>query len=109
MGASMDIVAGKNGSFFAVKGYVGEDIKSSLANITFADYGRYNADETMKKISQSGRSMMEMLGVLAVVGVLSVGGFAMVSKMQASYEANKVMDEISAFVHFSHCQHPLFC
>ena len=49
----------------------------------------------MKKISQSGRSMMEMLGVLAVVGVLSVGGFAMVSKMQASYEANKVMDEIA--------------
>ena len=40
MGASMDIVAGKNGSFFVVKGYVSEDIKSSLANITFADYGR---------------------------------------------------------------------
>ena len=49
----------------------------------------------MKKISQSGRSMMEMLGVLAIIGVLSVGGFAMVSKMQANYEANKVIDEIS--------------
>ena len=49
----------------------------------------------MKKISQSGRSMMEMLGVLAIVGVLSVGGFAMVGKMQANYEANKVMDEIA--------------
>ena len=51
----------------------------------------------MKKISQSGRSMMEMLGVLAIVGVLSVGGFAMVGKMQANYEANKVMDEIADF------------
>ena len=29
-----------------------------------------------KEINQSGRSMIEMLGVLAIIGVLSVGGIA---------------------------------
>lgn len=28
----------------------------------------------MKTISQSGRSMVEMLGTLAIIGVLSIGG-----------------------------------
>ena len=28
------------------------------------------------KINESGRSMIEMLGVLAIIGVLSVGGIA---------------------------------
>lgn len=52
LGVDMDIVAGKNGSFFVVKGYVSEDIKLLLAQLTFADYGRCNAYETMKKISR---------------------------------------------------------
>ena len=30
----------------------------------------------MSKKSQIGRSMIEMLGVLAIIGVLSVGGIA---------------------------------
>ena len=30
----------------------------------------------MKKANESGRSMVEMLGVLAIIGVLSVGGVA---------------------------------
>ena len=29
-----------------------------------------------KKTDQSGRSMVEMLGVLAIIGVLSVGGIS---------------------------------
>ena len=29
-----------------------------------------------KNINESGRSMIEMLGVLAIIGVLSVGGIA---------------------------------
>lgn len=49
------------------------------------------------KSNQLGRSMMEMLGVLSIIGVLSVGGFSMVKKMQNSYNTNKVMEEISAF------------
>lgn len=49
----------------------------------------------MLQNNQSGRSMMEMLGVLAIIGVLSVGGFGMVQKMRTTYNANKVIDEIS--------------
>lgn len=47
--------------------------------------------------NQLGRSMIEMLGVLSIIGVLSVGGFSMVKKMQNSYDTNKIMEEISAF------------
>ena len=46
----------------------------------------------MMKISiflQSGRSMVEMLGVLAIVGVLSVGGIAGYSKAMNKYKMNK--------------------
>ncbi len=48
--------------------------------------------------NQVGRSMIEMLGVLSIIGVLSVGGFSMVKKMQNSYDTNKVMEEISGLV-----------
>lgn len=50
------------------------------------------------KNNQCGRSMIEMLGVLSIIGVLSVGGFSMVKKMQNSYDTNKIMDEISTFL-----------
>ena len=41
--------------------------------------------------SQCGRSMIEMLGVLAIVGVLSVGGLAGYSK---AMRANKINDAL---------------
>lgn len=50
----------------------------------------------MNKIMQSGRSMMEMLGVLAIIGVLSVGGFSMVGKMQTSHISTRIQDEITS-------------
>lgn len=46
----------------------------------------------MKNVNEQGRSMIEMLGVLAIIGVLSVGGFNMVNKMQTSYSNNQVLD-----------------
>lgn len=49
----------------------------------------------MNNKMQSGRSMIEMLGVLAIVGILTVGGFSLVSKMTTSNQTNSVMDEIS--------------
>lgn len=39
--------------------------------------------------NQSGRSMIEMLGVLAIIGVLSVGGLDMITK---SRKANKIAE-----------------
>lgn len=48
----------------------------------------------MKKLNENGRSMIEMLGVLAIIGVLSVGGFSLINKMQISHEKNQVIDEL---------------
>ena len=49
----------------------------------------------MEKNMQKGRSMIEMLGVLAVVGVLTVTGFAMVDKMRKNQQTTRVMDDIA--------------
>ncbi len=45
--------------------------------------------------SQSGRSMIEMLGVLAIIGVLSVGGIAGYSKAMQKYRINKTIEQIT--------------
>ena len=50
----------------------------------------------MMKDLQNGRSMLEMLGVLAIVGVLTVGGFGLVSKVNNNNQINNVVDEISS-------------
>ena len=56
--------------------------------------------------SQSGRSMVEMLGVLAIIGVLSVGGIAGYSLSMRRHRANGVVDLASkyALVTYSSCQ-----
>ncbi len=45
--------------------------------------------------SQSGRSMIEMLGVLAIIGVLSVGGIAGYSKAMQKHRINKTIEQIT--------------
>ena len=50
------------------------------------------------KNEQSGRSMVEMLGVLAIIGVLSVGGIAGYSKAMAKFKLSKAMDQVSTVV-----------
>lgn len=47
------------------------------------------------KQMQSGRSMIEMLGVLAIIGVLSVGGIAGYSKAMMKFKVNKTVDEVT--------------
>ena len=44
---------------------------------------------------QFGRSMVEMLGVLAIIGVLSVGGIAGYSKAMYKHKMNKTIDTTS--------------
>ncbi len=51
--------------------------------------------KNMYKNEQSGRSMVEMLGVLAIIGVLSVGGIAGYSKAMTKFKINKSMDQVS--------------
>ncbi|MDR2902354.1 MAG: hypothetical protein LBU87_04520 [Lactobacillales bacterium] len=47
------------------------------------------------KKSESGRSMVEMLGVLAVIGVLSIGALAGFQYAFTKYQANETIDEIN--------------
>ena len=48
--------------------------------------------QKMKKTNESGRSMVEMLGVLAIIGVLSIGGIAGYSMAMNRYRANEALD-----------------
>ena len=52
----------------------------------------------MFRNEEAGRSMVEMLGVLAIVGVLSVGGISGYSKAMSKYKVNKTLDQISMLV-----------
>ena len=46
----------------------------------------------MKKTQESGRSMVEMLGVLAIIGVLSIGGIAGYTMAMNRFRANEAID-----------------
>ncbi len=50
------------------------------------------------KNNQNGRSMVEMLGVLAIIGVLSAGGLAGYSKAMFKHKLNATMDQITMLV-----------
>lgn len=47
---------------------------------------------------ETGRSMIEMLGVLAITAVLSVGGLTAFSKTMEKYRINKTIDQIANIV-----------
>ena len=51
-----------------------------------------------EQIAQSGRSMIEMLGVLAIIGVLSIGGIAGYRRAINKYRANEIMRTASMMV-----------
>ncbi len=51
-----------------------------------------------KSVYQLGRSMIEMLGVLAIIGVLSVGGIAGYSKAMEKFKVNKLMAEYNDLI-----------
>ena len=59
----------------------------------------FNLDYRVKfendNIENVGRSMVEMLGVLAIIGVLSVGAIAGYSKAMMKYKLNKQAEQIS--------------
>ena len=49
-----------------------------------------------KLSNMAGRSMIEMLGVLAIIGVLSVGGIAAFSQMLERYKITQTYEQINA-------------
>ena len=50
------------------------------------------------KRTQSGRSMIEMVGVLAVTGLLTAGAFVLIQSGMASQKRSRAADEINALV-----------
>ncbi len=50
--------------------------------------------------SENGRSMVEMLGVLAIIGVLSVGAIAGYSKAMMKYKLNKQTEQIGSILDY---------
>lgn len=50
------------------------------------------------KTNETGRSMIEMIGVLAIIGVLSIGGIAGYSKAMGKHRVNKCIDQITQIV-----------
>jgi type II secretory pathway pseudopilin PulG len=48
----------------------------------------------MKNTNESGRSMVEMLGVLAIIGVLSIGGIAGYTMAMNRYRANEIVNAV---------------
>lgn len=55
-------------------------------------------EEVAMKNIQSGRSMIEMLGVLAIIAVLSVGGIAGYSKAMEKWKINKLISEYNDLI-----------
>ena len=52
----------------------------------------------MYKNFEKGRSMIEMLGVLAIIGVLSVGGIAGYSKAMEKFKINKTIEQYNHLI-----------
>ena len=46
---------------------------------------------------QKGRSMIEMLGVLAIIGVMSIGGIAGYRIAMNKYQANVILEDVNRF------------
>ncbi|MBE6456057.1 MAG: hypothetical protein E7014_06415 [Alphaproteobacteria bacterium] len=57
----------------------------------------YNCEEKIMQIrvNETGRSMVEILGVLAVIGVLSVGGIMGYRFAMDKYRANDIINEVN--------------
>ena len=53
------------------------------------------AQAVTRQTNPIGRSMIEMLGVLAIIGVLSVGGIAGYTKAMEKIHVNKIVNMIS--------------
>ena len=54
--------------------------------------------DTLGKNASTGRSMVEMLGVLAIIGVLSVGAIAGYSKAMMKYKLNKQTEQLNQVI-----------
>lgn len=76
--------------------------KDTFSAVTKVGYVHKTGTQAKKFLTddvQSGKSMIEMLGVLAIIAVLSVGGIAGYSKAMEKFKQNKMVDEYVNITH----------
>ena len=78
-------------SSLSLSDLIGESRSNQVANLSNLDY-RVKPDNDGLC---AGRSMVEMLGVLAIIGVLSVGAIAGYSKAMMKYKLNKQSEQLT--------------
>ena len=71
---------------------------NQLANLPHLDI---RVKPEYDSIENTGRSMVEMLGVLAIIGVLSVGAIAGYSKAMMKYKLNKQSEQLNTIINAS--------
>ena len=91
-----------------IRGHTLNVILGHTLNVILGLVPRIHAEHTLMdtrvkpeydyKVMQCGRSMIEMLGVLAIIGVLSVGGIAGYSKAMMKFKINKTAQQITEIV-----------
>ena len=69
-----------------------------FANLFDLDTPIKSECDILEKSASTGRSMVEMLGVLAIIGVLSVGAIAGYSKAMMKYKLNKQAEQINSIL-----------
>lgn len=60
------------------------------------------------KTNENGRSMIEILGVLAIVGILSIGGIAGFNKAMTKHKLNQAIEEYNYILSFVEAKHNEF-
>ena len=75
---------------------------NQVANFPHLDTPIKSECDTMRTDAATcrGRSMVEMLGVLAIIGVLSVGAISGYSKAMMKYKLNKQMEQIGSILDY---------
>lgn len=70
------------------------DLTNKISHVRiYPKIGYFQGELMYRKNIEFGRSLVEMLGVLAVMGVLSVGGVAMYTSVIKKHMANELLNE----------------
>ena len=91
-------------SSLSLSDLIGESKSNQVADLSDLDY-RLKPDNDG---FCTGRSMVEMLGVLAIISVLSVGAIAGYSKAMTKYKLNKQAEQISWLLNVLHRYKDMF-
>ncbi len=81
-------------SSLSLSDLIGESRSNQVANLFHLDYRVKPDNDSIC----AGRSMVEMLGVLAIIGVLSVGAIAGYSKAMFKYKLNKQTEQYNQLI-----------